>query len=172
MSRYRIVPERSHVWIDARSNVHPIHSGTDGLEGFVELEIGSDGEVDLGVKPPSGKLSLQVSRLSSGNGMEDRELQKRIDARRYPTIDGVITSVERSAGANTYRVNGEVTFRGVLRPHSDQMTIFSSGDSTIELAGSSSFDIRDFGMDPPRILVLKVQPDVDIRVEIVAEKEG
>jgi polyisoprenoid-binding protein YceI len=115
---------------------------------------------------------LPVSRLSSGNGMEDRELQKRIDARRFPTIDGVITSVERSAGGSTYRVNGDVTFRGVVRSHSDEMTISSSGDSTIELAGSSSFDIRDFGMEPPRILVLKVQPDVEIRVEIIAEKEG
>jgi len=172
LSRYRIVPEKSHVWIDARSNVHPIHSSTDGLEGFVELELGADGEVDLEAKPPSGKLSLPVSRLSSGNGMEDRELQKRIDARRFPTIDGVITLVERSAGGSTYRVNGDVTFRGVVRSHSDEMTISSSGDSTIELAGSSSFDIRDFGMEPPRILVLKVQPDVEIRVEIIAEKEG
>ena len=34
------------------------------------------------------------------------------------------------------------------------------------------FDIRDFGMEPPRILMLKVQPEVTVRVEIVAEKES
>ena len=47
MARYRIVPERSHVWFDGRSSLHPIHSGTDGLEGYVELEFGPDGVVDL-----------------------------------------------------------------------------------------------------------------------------
>ena len=38
-------------------------------------------------------------------------------------------------------------------------------------AGESTFDIRDFGMEPPRILMLKVQPEVGVRVEIVAERE-
>ncbi len=51
MARYRIVPERSTVSINARSNVHPIHSTTTGLEGFVDLEVVPDGGVDLDVKP-------------------------------------------------------------------------------------------------------------------------
>jgi hypothetical protein len=42
----------------------------------------------------------------------------------------------------------------------------------VTLAGRSTFDIRDFGMEPPRILMLKVQPEVAVRVEIVAEKES
>ena len=43
----------------------------------------------------------------------------------------------------------------------------------VELSrGQSSFDIRDFGMEPPRILMLRVQPEVTVRVEIVAEKES
>ena len=46
MTRYNIAPERSHVWIDARSNVHPIHSTTDGLEGYVDLELSAEGNVD------------------------------------------------------------------------------------------------------------------------------
>ncbi len=62
------------MWIDARSNVHPIHSTTDGLEGYVDLELAAEGGVDLSATP-TGKLSLSVDRLSSGNRMEDRELQ-------------------------------------------------------------------------------------------------
>ena len=38
--------------------------------------------------------------------------------------------------------------------------------------GHDRFDIRDFGMEPPRVLVLKVDPEVDVRVEIVAVKEA
>ena len=32
--------------------------------------------------------------------------------------------------------------------------------------------IRDFGMEPPRILMLRVEPEVVVRVEIVAVREG
>ena len=92
MSLYRIVPERSYVWIDARSNVHPIHSKTNGLEGFIDFEMTPDGSVDL-TSRPAGQLSLAVSRLSSGNPMEDRELRRRIDAGKYPKIEGVLEQI-------------------------------------------------------------------------------
>jgi polyisoprenoid-binding protein YceI len=113
-----------------------------------------------------------VSRLSSGNRMEDRELQKRIDARRYPTITGVLEEMVRAGSNGSYRVSGQVTFRGVSRPHQDEMTIHAVDDQTIQLAGTSRFDIREFGMEPPRVLMLKVDPEVDIHVDIVAIKEA
>jgi len=171
MARYRIVPERSHVWFDGRSSLHPIHSGTDGLEGYVELEFGPGGEVDVSAQP-RGKLALPVSRLSSGSRMEDRELQKRIDGRRYPTIEGVLDKMERSGDDGSYDVSGEVTFRGVSRQVKDEMTIHALDDKTVQLAGKSRFDIRDFGMEPPRMLMLKVEPEVEVRVEIVAVAEA
>ena len=41
------------------------------------------------------------------------------------------------------------------------MSIRSVDDQTIQLAGQSRFDIREFGMEPPRMLMLKVEPEVD-----------
>ncbi len=158
------------MWIDARSNVHPIHSSTDGLEGFVDLALSPDGQVDLAA-PMAGKLSLSVDRLRSGNRMEDRELHKRIDARRFPTIAGVLDTIEKSDDDERYRVGGDITFRGVSRHHEDLMKIGSVDDQTLQLEGRSSFDIRDYGMDPPRMLMLKVEPVVDVRVEIFAVRE-
>lgn len=170
MTRYNIVPEKSRVWIEASSNVHPIHSSTDGLVGYVELELGVDGEVDVG-QQLAGRLSFPVSRLSSGNWMEDRELQKRIESRRYPTIDGVLKGMERATNG-CYRVTGDVNFRGVVRSHQGEMTVSALDGQTIQLAGKSQFDVREFGMDPPRVLLLKVSPQVDIRVEIIALKDS
>ncbi|MEA2502342.1 MAG: YceI-like domain, partial [Actinomycetota bacterium] len=79
---------------------------------------------------------------------------------------------ERSGRDGGYQVSGEVTFRGVARHHQDHMTIHAVDDKTIELAGKSRFDIREFGMEPPRILMLKVDPEVEVRVEIIAVKEA
>jgi polyisoprenoid-binding protein YceI len=166
VARYRIDPGRSRVWIDARSNVHPIHSSTDGLEGHVEL--GPDRDRSAGA---AGRLSLPVTRLSSGNRLEDRELYRRVEARRFPTIDGVLVAM-RPSGGDRFRVSGDVTFRGVTRRYEDEMTVRRLDERTVALEGASSFDIRDFGMQPPRILLLRVEPEVTVRVEIVAVEEA
>jgi hypothetical protein len=52
------------------------------------------------------------------------------------------------------------------------MRISVLDDQTIQLDGSSRFDIREFGMEPPRMLMLKVEPEVDVRVEIIAVREA
>jgi polyisoprenoid-binding protein YceI len=168
--RYAIVPERSTVWIEARSNVHPIQSTTSGLEGFVELELEPTGTVNL-ADAPVGRLSLNVERLKSGNRLEDREMQKRVDARRHPRIEGVLDSVVGDGKDGRYRVSGDITFRGVSQHHEDLMDISKVDERTVRLAGSSRFDIRDFGMEPPKVLMLKVEPLVDVRVEIFAVKD-
>jgi polyisoprenoid-binding protein YceI len=171
MARFRIVPERSRVWIDARSSLHPIHSETDGLEGWLDLAVQRGGRVDPTV-PTAGHLELPVDRLRSGNPLEDRELRRRIDARRFPTITGDLTVMKESDVDGRYLVGGDLTFRGVTRSHQDQMALEPLDERTIRLGGQSTFDIRDFGMEPPRILMLRVEPEVAVRVEIVAEKEG
>jgi polyisoprenoid-binding protein YceI len=169
MDRYRIVPERSRVRIDARSSVHPIHSETHGLRGWLDVEIQAGGRVDLTVAP-GGHLELPVDRLRSGNPLEDRELRRRIDARRHPTITGDLTAMTETDETDRYVVSGDVTFRGVTRRYEDRMTVELLDPRTVRLAGQTVFDVRDFGMDPPRILVLKVEPDVAVHVEIIAER--
>jgi polyisoprenoid-binding protein YceI len=170
VARYRIVPERSRVWIDARSSLHPIHTSTDGLEGFIELDAKDGGEV-VPATPPAGAVSLPVSRLSSGNPLEDRELRNRVDATRFPTIDGTMTHVERVDGTDRYVVGGDLVFRGVSQPCEDELTFEVLDDRTVRIEGGSTFDIREFGMQPPRILMLRVHPDVAVRVELIAERE-
>ena len=64
-----------------------------------------------------------------------------------------------------------MTFRGVALQHEDRMDITAVDDRTIRLAGASSFDIRDFGMQPPKVLLLKVEPEVQVRVEIFAVRD-
>jgi hypothetical protein len=168
--RYRIVPERSTVWIDARSSLHPIHSSTDGLEGFIELEHIDGDDVRLAT-PPAGFLALPVDRLSSGNPLEDRELRKRVDTKRFPTIEGRMTGWERIDSNRRYRVRGDLTFRGITRPCQDELSIVVLDDRTVRLEGRSTFDIRDFGMQPPKILLMRVAPEVAVRIEVIAERE-
>ena len=175
MARYRILASRSRVWIEAHSNVHPIHTEAEGLKGWLDLDItrGPDHKSRVNVdRTLLGHLEFPVENLKSGNAFEDRELRRRIDSRRYPSITGELKSMKQSNGSSDYIVGGDLTFRGITRSYEDTMTVDEADDRTVTLAGQSTFDIRDFGMEPPRILMLKVQPEVSVRVEIVAEKES
>jgi polyisoprenoid-binding protein YceI len=168
VARYRIVPTRSRVWIDARSNVHPIHTEADGLEGWIELDL-SDGAINVD-QTPRGHVEFAIDNMKSGNALEDREMRRRIDSRRYPTIAGDLRAMKQTDDASRYMVRGDLTFRGTARTYEDEMAVAVT-DDTVKLSGQSVFDIRDFGMEPPRILMLKVEPEVTVRVEILAEKE-
>ena len=48
------------------------------------------------------------------------------------------------------------------------MSFAMADEHTVTLAGERTFDIRHFGMEPPRILTLRVYPEVTVRIEIVA----
>lgn len=163
------------MWIEARSNVHPIHTEAEGIDGWLDLDItsGSDDTSRVNIDQTLlGHLEFPVDNLKSGNAFEDRELRRRIDSRRYPNITGDLKSMKQADGSSDYIVGGDLTFLGVTRSYEDTMTVAEVDDRTVTLAGASMFDIRDFGMEPPRILMLKVQPQVSVRVEIVAEKES
>jgi polyisoprenoid-binding protein YceI len=105
--------------------------------------------------------------------MEDRELHKRIDSRRFPTIDGTARHRSRAVGRrrHSYRVSGDITFRGVSRQHEDQMTSRRSGRQDHPARGRIAFRHPGFGMEPPKVLMLKVEPEVEVRVEIFAVKD-
>jgi polyisoprenoid-binding protein YceI len=101
--------------------------------------------------------------------LEDAEMMRRIDARRFPTIRGQTTEVKENNGR--YRIRGDLTFHGVTRPVEGEVTISAPDERSLVIEGEQTFDIRDFGVDPPKILMLKVHPDVRVRVKVVAQQE-
>jgi polyisoprenoid-binding protein YceI len=171
VAEYRIDPDRSQVLIDARSSLHPIHSSARGLDGFLEIEVLGGGRVNL-QSPATAKLSFPVDALSSGNALEDRELKRRIDARRFPSIDGVLDELRESGRDGRYVARGDLTFRGVTNTYEDELTIQQVDERTLEITGEHTFDIREFGMDPPKIMMFRVEPDVKVRVELLAVKDA
>jgi hypothetical protein len=169
VERYNIDPQRSRVWIDAKSSLHPIHSESGGLEGFFEAEVMGGGRINPTITPHA-HLELPVYLLSSGNALYDREMKRRVDARRYPTISGDLKSMKETGADHRYLVEGDLSFKGSSRTYEDEMTVAFS-DDMLTLEGQHVFDVRDFGMDPPKIMMLKVYPDISVRVKIVAQRE-
>ena len=123
-----------------------------------------DGSLDLD-QAVSGELELAVERLTSGNQLYDRELRRRIDARRYPTIAGRLTDIVLDGSHPDYGVTGEVSFHGKTRTFSHGMQIGCTRTAS-RLTGEDVFDIREFGMKPPSMLMVRVYPEISVRVEL------
>jgi hypothetical protein len=170
MPRYRILPERSRLLAEARSSLHPIRVDTSGLEGTIDIEL-SSGRVDLSVAPQA-HLEIDSDRFKTGNVLYDRELERRLEVRRYRRLRADVRSVTASEDANSLRVCGLIRFHGASRREEGDVTVRAVDDRTIEIDGERDFDMRDFGLDPPRILMLRVYPEVRIRIHIVAELES
>jgi polyisoprenoid-binding protein YceI len=163
-TRYSFDSLRSCVWVRGRSSLAPINTETRGLSGWFEATARPDGALDLDA-PVTGHLELEAGRLTSGNVLYDRELKRRIDARRFPTIVGEITQVEQGRDHPFYMVTGDVSFHGKTRTFSHEMTIEAHGQE-VTLTGEDVFDVREFGLEPPSMLMIRVYPEISVRVEL------
>ena len=164
MARYIVQPESSRVWIDGSSSLHPIKSDASGLIGSVEF-------VSAGGRDPQelllgGEIRIAVDRLKSGNALVDRETRRRVKADKYPEIVGTVREIE-AVGDGRFAVVGTIEFRGEERDVSGELTVSQVGDRIV-IEGEQSFDVRDWGFTPPKIGLLRVHPDVHVRISVSA----
>jgi len=164
LARYTFDSVRSCVWVSGRSSLHPINTETRGITGWFETSTRDDGSLDIDL-PVSGGLELAVERLTSGNQLYDHELRRRIDARRYPTIAGRVANVAAAGPHPLYIVTGDVSFHGQTRTFEHEMHI-EAHEESVSLTGEYVFDIRQFGMKPPSMLMIRVYPEISVKVEL------
>ena len=167
MRRFVLDPKRSAVLIDARSTVGPICFGSTGVTGSLHAVMG-DGGLSTETAP-SGWLSIDMTGLSSGNKLYDAELHRRINSRRYPTAKVELKDCTPSAPGWRYRLRGELTFHGITRRAEGTVRVEAASDDRIVISGEQVFDIRDFALPSPTMLMLRIFPDVRVRLYAEAE---
>jgi polyisoprenoid-binding protein YceI len=157
--------------IDARSNVGPIRWEATGLQGGFEVVEAGLEAVDPR-KVQWAELELTVDRLTSGNPLYDAELLRRIDARSYPTARVALRHVDPVGTGNRYQLQGDLTFHGVIRALTGTVVIAFPDADVALVYGEKVIDIRDFDVPSPAVLMLKILPDVRVRMSLEAEREG
>ena len=126
-----------------------------------------DGAISVD-QSPSGHLEVDLSGLSSGNGLYDAELRRRIDARRFPMATVDLRNCIASGPGALYRVEGELTFHGVSRPAQGTVSVEVGPDDRLIITGEQVFDIREFAIPSPTVLMLRIYPDVRVRIHAEA----
>jgi hypothetical protein len=166
--RYEVVPEDTSLTFEARSTLHPVHGKIGGVSGFIVAAAGAGPTA-----PPIAKIHVEfpVEQMRSGNSMQDREMRKVIDSGRFPRVAADLRELEPSGPDGHYAAGGDITLAGRVRRYSGDLVLHVDG-SSVTLEGELSIDIRDFGLQPPAMLGLRVDPIVVVRVRLVAAKSG
>lgn len=164
--QFRVDPERSAILIEVRSTVGPLSFGAIGLTGMIRAGV-VDGALCADA-PAEGSLAIDVGTLSSGNDLYDAELRRRIDARRYPTVAMHLSGCTAGGSPGRYRLAGDITFHGLTRAAEGTVEIRSLGDDRMVITGEQVFDIRDFAIPSPTVLMLRIYPDIRVRIHAEA----
>ena len=166
VNHYEVNPERSVVLIDARSSVGPITFGALGVTGHIDLTM--MGSRICARARPRAHLEIAVNQLRSGNGLYDAELMRRIEGRRYPTVRLDLRECQSAGSSGRYRLRGDVTFHGATKALDGSVELSQTSDRTLVVRGEQMVDIRDFGVASPTVLMLRIYPDVQVKIQIEA----
>ena len=165
--RYTVEGASSRVRVVARSSIHDIEAALGPITGTIEADL--DDLADHGAVALS--LEVDLTEADGGDPLRTRKLRGDIDVRRYPrasfSLSRVVSIARDDAGA--FEAQGA----GVLSWRDQQLEIEPSGRGTLtadHLAAVATFrlDIREFGVKPPKFLMLKVEPEVLVEVTLVA----
>ena len=167
-TRYVVSPGESSVTVDARSTLHSVRATGSGLTGYVVAAWNPDGTLGA-TPPPAMHVELPMDQIRSGNAIQDRQMQKLVDVSRFPKVAADLRSLELVSPPYGYTATGEITFVGRGRTYQGEITLTGDAES-VTVQGEVTIDIRDFGLQPPSLLILKVDPVLTIRLRLVARK--
>lgn len=158
MTRFSIDTTASTITFHANTSLHPVIASAP-VTGWFEADLDEDGFA-AGAKL-AGRIEVDVDSIKSGNPLYDAETRRRIDVKAHPTIGAEITDTVSIGGADAV-IEGVVDFHG----ESAKLEGALSMTPDQELTGEGTVDIRWWGLQPPRLLAFKVQPEVVVSIHL------
>jgi polyisoprenoid-binding protein YceI len=169
MTRFESINGRSEMSLAGDSSIHPLHTKATEVKGYFEATLDDDGLLDLS-EPVAGKVEIPVDSLRSGNALIDKEMQSRLNTRRYPRVMAEVVEIEKLGDSGKYRAIGDLTFHGVKKRLTDKLEIELLDENTIQIQGKITIDVRQFNVEPPKLMMLKVYPEVTVSLHFVAAR--
>lgn len=114
----------------------------------------------------SGEFIINSSSLVSDNKDRDKNMYELLKSSVNPTISFAITSIVKVE--DKYQIIGNLKMNNVTKEISSLATI--SEENGVLMSGDFSFNLTDFGIEPPTMFFLTVRNQVDIKYNFNFEK--
>lgn len=168
MARFEIVPGESEVLVRARTNVNTVTMTTTEMVGSVDADTSSSG-VFLGTPVPASRIEIPVAALRSGNRWYDYEGRRHFEAARYPmAVAELATAIP--LGGGRHWVHWRLTFHGHTGDLHGELSAYAIDPHAIMIEGNHHFDVQHWGVHAGGLLGVRVHPDADFSVRLVARR--
>lgn len=158
-TRYTVDEATAAVVFGATSSVHPIRTAGSASGWFTASIAGDSFASAEGV---SGRLEVPLNELSSGNPLIDREMRRRLKSDAHPTIVASLEWAEVSASGGM-TVTGTIDFLGSGVLVEGELEVVEGP----RLVGTGEFDVRWWGLEPPRLMMVRVDPIVTVDIDLL-----
>jgi len=126
----------------------------------------------------SGRLTVQVSGISTGNEGRDKEMWKSLAVDRHPTMYFVIQTVDAPSfppGVADHTdtlltIQGRLSIAGVERVKRFSGRVRLK-QGRLWVRGESRFKMSDFGIKPPQYLLLWVKDEVGVGFDLLLDRQ-
>jgi len=150
--------------VEFLSNV-PLHSFTGESEQLI-------GRLDLAENTVDFYVDLNT--LDTGNGKRDKDMRSTLETDEYPFAEffGSFVSQPDSEGATSQdvEVEGEFTIHGITRAiRVPGLVTFTTAG--VRVQASWTLQLDDYGIEPPRLLIFKVDEEQSISIDILLKPE-
>lgn len=162
---FAVDPASCAVLVEARSNVGAVNFGSTVIHGVIEAVRQGD-RLDTDHRP-GARLTVPLASLTSGNALYDAELQQRLAVHRHPVVTLELVDAEHLGGSD-YGVAGTVTIHGVTSTLRGTVNLSFPEPDAVLIVGEQVIDIRDFDIDLPSVLMLRIYPDVKVKLHLLA----
>lgn len=166
MARYIVDSGASRILVRARSSIHDTDTRWDQVAGSVDADPDT-----LETAGATGTFTVDMTRHDAGDWLKNRTLKKHLQVAAHPSASFAITALREvtRAADGTF----QATCEGVLAWRGREVPVAVKGSGRVEAGGidatgSFELDIRDLGLEPPKILMFKVSEQVTVEVTIKA----
>jgi hypothetical protein len=167
-SRHYVVSTADSVLtFEARSTLHPVRGQNASIAGYIDADSMPVGTLVLD-PTPAMHIDMAVEGLTSGNAMLDQQMWKLIDSKRFPRISADLRGLAPGSSPGRFSATGDVTLAGRVRSYEGEL-VFGLDPGVLVVDGDLVVDIRDFGLTPPSLLILRVDPVVKVHLHLVAK---
>lgn len=172
VARYRV----NEVFAGTSSN-HQAVAETPELSGSLSVQSasGSDELSDLKITAHLSSLHSIDSVAGYNVASRDRIVQQSLATAQYPDAVFATKNVQLPAGlaagsAADLTIPGQLTVHGVTKPEQVSLKQFRLSGTTADVVGQTTFNMTDFGIQPPALPITTVQPQVTLEFELKLTK--
>ncbi|QKJ26876.1 YceI family protein [Aliarcobacter cibarius] len=146
----------AHTEIFGDSQINPI---TRNLKGELSIENS--------LESIKGKIYFQTITLISDKKDRDEHMYKLLNVDKFESTSFEIKSIVKNE--INYDINGVITLNGISKKITVKSDI-SEKNNQIYLDGKFSFNLTDFNLEPPSMLLLTVRNQIDITYKIYLKR--